>query len=92
MPIYRGPMVILFTVFAPTWILTIINLAVFFTSPGLGDRVSTLAVLMIAFVAVVPGIREKLPSYPTLTIIEVLVYLEQLTVILCLINSLRVRK
>ena len=43
---------------------------------------------MIAFIALVPGIRNQIPPNPDITILEILVYFEIATAFLCLVQSL----
>lgn len=68
-PLYKFPFVTLFTIFIPLWLLGIINLGIFFQDTGLGDRIGSLAALMIAFVALIPVIREALPPNPNITLV-----------------------
>lgn len=56
-PLYKFPFVTLSTIFIPLWLLGIINLGIFFQDTTLGDRIGSLAALMIAFVALIPVIR-----------------------------------
>lgn len=84
-PLYKFPFVTLFTIFIPLWLLGIINLGIFFQDTGLGDRIGSLAALMIAFVALIPVIREALPPNPNITLVEILVYFETLTTLFCFI-------
>lgn len=58
MPLYKYPLVSIITIFLPLWLLSIINLGIFFQEPGLGDRIGSLSTLLIAFVALIPTIRE----------------------------------
>ena len=81
----------LVTIFLPLWLLGIMNLGIFFQDNGLADRIGSLAGLMIAFVALIPVIRSELPPNPNITFVEILVYIETLTTLLCLIESIRVR-
>ena len=69
MPVYRFPTVTLGTIFFPLWLMGIINLGIFFQSPDLADRIASIATMMIAFVALIPIIREQVPPNPKLTII-----------------------
>lgn len=88
---YKFPLVTLFTIFIPLWLLGIINLGVFYQDTGLADRIGSISALMISFVALIPVIREALPPNPQITVVEVLVYLEILTTLLCFIESVIVR-
>lgn len=66
-------------------------LGIYFQSTGLADRIGSLSGLMIAFVALIPVIRQELPQSPNVTMVEVLVYMEIFTGILCFIESVSVR-
>ena len=82
------PIVALMTIFVPLFFLGAINLAIFFQEPALGNRVLSIATLMIAFVQLIPIIREQIPPNPTVTIIESIVYMEALTTFFCALQSL----
>lgn len=68
-PLYKYPSVALITIFAPLWILGWLNLAIFFQDNGLGNRIAEIATLMIAFVALIPTIRDQIPPNPSITFI-----------------------
>lgn len=78
------------TIFIPLLCLAIINLGIFFQDNNLADRIASVATLMIAFVALIPTIREQIPPSPHIVFIEYLVYLETFTSLLALIDSLNV--
>jgi hypothetical protein len=80
------------TIFLPLWLLAIINLGIFFQDNTLSDRIASIAALMIAFVALIPTIRDQIPPNPRIVFIEILVYFETLTSLFALIHSLDVRK
>jgi hypothetical protein len=75
----------------PLWLLAIINLGIFFQDENLADRIASIAGLMIAFVALIPTIRDQIPPNPKIVFIEILVYFETLTSLFALIHSLNVR-
>jgi hypothetical protein len=91
-PLYKFPIVALATIFLPLWLLAIINLGIFFQDNTLADRIASIAALMIAFVALIPTIRDQIPPNPRIVFIEILVYFETLTSLFALIHSLDVRK
>jgi hypothetical protein len=91
-PLYKFPIVALATIFLPLWLLAVINLGIFFQNNTLSDRIASIAALMIAFVALIPTIRDQIPPNPRIVFIEILVYLETLTSLFALIHSLDVRK
>lgn len=88
---YKFPFVPLITIFFPLWLIAVINLGIFFQDSFLADRINSIAGLMIAFVALIPTIRDQLPPTPQLTFIEILVYIESFTSMLALIHSLDIR-
>lgn len=57
----------------------------------MGDRVGSISGIMIAFVALIPTIRENIPPSPRIVFIEILVYLNTLTSVFVLVDSLIVR-
>jgi len=67
--------------------LSIINLGVFYQKPNLKDRIVSISLLLISFVALIPTIREQIPPTPVYTILEVIVFAEALTTMLALIES-----
>lgn len=83
-PLYKFPFVPFTTILVPLVILGIFNLAIFFQSRDLGDRINNLSALMIAFIGIIPVIRESIPPSPNITRIEQLVYLEIVTTLFCL--------
>jgi len=65
--------------------LAIINLGVFYQTPDLKDRIVSVSLLLVSFVALIPTIREQIPPTPVYTILEVIVFAESLTTVLALI-------
>lgn len=61
MPIYKYPLATLSTIFFPLWMLGIINIGIFFQDEVLGKRFLNIAALMIAYVALIPTIRDEVP-------------------------------
>ena len=59
----------------PLWLLALINLGIFFQDSNLGDRIGSIATLMIAFVALIPVIRSQIPPNGHLVFIQFLVYI-----------------
>jgi len=90
-PLYRYPLDSLATIFLPLWLLAVINLAIFFQDTSMGNRVGSISAIMIAFVALIPTIRENIPPNPRIVFIEILVYLNSLTSLFVLIDSISVR-
>jgi hypothetical protein len=90
-PLYKFPLVSLATIFLPLWLLAIINLGIFFQDNNLGDRIGSIAGIIVAFVALIPTIRDEIPPSPKMVFIEIIIYMETITSILVLIDSISVR-
>ena len=72
--LYKFPIVSIATIFLPLWLLAIINLGIFFQDNALSNRIASISALMIAFVALIPTIRDQIPPNPKIVFIEILVY------------------
>jgi hypothetical protein len=57
------------TIFLPLWLLGIINLGIFFQDNSMDDRIGSISALMIAFVALIPTIRDEIPPNPKIVFI-----------------------
>ena len=68
-PLYKYPFVSLATIFIPLWLLAIINLAIFFQGSLLGERIASIAAVMIASVALMPTIRSQIPPNPQIVFV-----------------------
>ena len=87
--VFRNPISAACTIFVPVVLLTIINLGIFFqVSDGLSGRIANLANLMFAYIGIISVIREQIPPNPSITGIEILVYLLIGTSMLCLIEGI----
>ena len=65
----------LVTIFLPLWLLGIMNLGIFFQDNGFADRLATIATVMLAYMAFMPVVRSQLPPNPSITFIEILIYI-----------------
>ena len=90
-PLYKYPVVEFLTVFIPMWLFAVITLGVFFQDSGLGDRLATIATLLIAYVALIPVIRQQVPPSPRITLTEFLVYFQSSTSLLAMVHSISYR-
>ena len=54
---YRYPTVAIISLFVPLWLFAFANLTVFFQTPELHDRISSIATLTIAYIAFIPFLR-----------------------------------
>ena len=89
-PLYKYPGANLVQIFIPLWILGFITLLIFFQDTTLSGRIASIATLTLAFIAFIPTINSQIPQTPYVKLIEILIYLETLTTILCLIDSLNI--
>ncbi len=78
------------TIFLPLVLLSIINLGIFFQDYDLHGRIASISVLLIAFVALIPTLREELPPTNNIVFIEGLVYFQTYTCVIALAQSLNV--
>ena len=69
LPLYKFPLDSIVIIFLPLWLLAVLNLGIFFQSYVLADRLMNIAALMIAFIALIPTIRERLPPSPSITLV-----------------------
>lgn len=72
-------------IFIPLWLLTLINLSVFFQNNDIKYRISNIAILLVAFAAFLPTIRSKIPPSQHVTLIEIITYTLLSTLVFCLI-------
>lgn len=91
-PLYKYPSTSIINIFIPLWILGILNLAIFFQDYDFGGRVASLATLTLAFVALVPTIYAEIPPNPEIVLVELLVYAETFTSMICLLDSFLLRR
>ena len=86
-PLYRLPIVPLLTISLPIWILGWVSLAIFFQDFGLGDRIASIATVMIAYTQFFVIIRQQLPKTHKITFMETLINTSIIINIFCLIES-----
>lgn len=79
------------TIFIPLWLLGFISIYVFYQTTEIMNRIINVAGLMIAYAAVQPIVRENLPDATSLTLVDLLIYMELLTNILFLVRSINIR-
>ena len=96
MPIYKSPLPTILTLFVPTWLLGIINLGIFFQdvdqeNDSSGKRLLNIGALMIAYTALIPTIRSSIPPASQIIFIEIIMYLQSLTTLFSLIETIKVR-
>ena len=87
-PLYKHPGVNLFEIFVPLMILGFINILVFFQENILADKLAIIATATLAFIAFIPTINEAIPNTPEIKLMDILIYMEVLTTILTMIDSL----
>jgi hypothetical protein len=88
--LYKFPLSAILTIFTPLFFLDILNFGILFQDKNLEDRIAAIATLVLAFAALIPTIRSQIPPNPTITLVEILVYLQTLPTILAIIQSLDV--
>ena len=85
---YRYPLAALISVLVPMYILSFISLVIFWEDArNLGVRVQTMAALLIAYSALVPTIRAKIPPSPQITFLEYLVYALMFSIFLAILDT-----
>lgn len=90
-PLVKNPCIGLVSVYLPLFLLTAINLTMFWTDNKFNLRVAGASTMMLALVALIPIIREQVPSGNRLTFIELVVYVEVLVTFLLLEESFLIR-
>ena len=86
-PLYKHPGVTLLEIFIPLWILGLINIFVFFQQNVMADKMATIATVALAYVAFIPTINATVPNTPEIKLIDILIYMNILTTILTMIDS-----
>jgi hypothetical protein len=86
--LYKYPGNTLCTIFIPILILAALSLAVFFQGNNLSDRISLIATMVLGFIQLIPSVKNELPSSSSMTILEVVIYIETLCCMLPLIECL----
>jgi hypothetical protein len=81
------PTTTILTVFIPIWLLGVINIAIYFQKTEFKDRIANLSLVILAYMAFFPTIRDKIPPSPNFTIIDIILYALLLTSLLSLISS-----
>lgn len=80
------------TIFLPTILISIINIAIFYQPLNdLGGRLENLVVMVLAFVGIIGYIRQQTPEFPKVSLVEWLVYILVLSNLLCLAYSVHER-
>lgn len=87
---YRKPFKTLVSLFFPVVLLAIINLAIFFQN-GIAKKIQNIAIVLVAYVALIPTIRSSLPPNDKITFSEVLIFTFAFTTMLTFIQTLETR-
>lgn len=67
---YRYPINTIVILFVPLYILTFVNLVVFWGDPeDVSGKLQTISGLMIAYGALVPEVRQRIPPSPKITVL-----------------------
>ena len=89
---YRFPGIDVVSLFVPLWVFALANLTIFFQGPSLSDRISSIATLMVAYMAFIPFIRERIPLTSRLTFLDINVLLLVSTCLVCLWESVKISR
>lgn len=96
-PIYKYIVIDMIKIFVPLTIITVISLLIFQQENGVGTssgfttlayRLVNIAAIAIVYVSMIPIIRSSLPAMPSITLIEIITYLETIPSLLAILNSL----
>lgn len=79
---YRFPGGAILSIFIPIYMLAAIGLLVFFQDRDLKDRIATIAVLILAFVAFIPTVNDSIPQSSNIKLVEILIYLHLAALVL----------
>lgn len=71
----------------PIIFLALINLAIFFQEQSLSNRISSIAILLLAYTTFLPTLRNRIPPSPKITLIETFLYAIMISSTLCLLRS-----
>ena len=75
------------TIFLPLVLLTILTLFTFVQAPDYNDKIANIATLMIVYASLNPVIQDSLPPTTSLTLVDLMVYLQLLINLLSLIRG-----
>ena len=90
-PLFRHSIVDLMTIFIPIWLLSFMSVYIFFETAEIMNRIMNVSALMIAYAAIQPIVRENLPDATTITLVDILIYLELGVNVLFLVRSIGIR-
>ena len=79
------------TIFIPFYFLALLCLGVFFTVNFMGTRSLSIFLLLMSYMAMVPGIRRTIPPTPSLIMVEILIYLQAVCIVAIFIQSIDIR-
>lgn len=79
------------TIFIPLVLITILTMFTFVQGPDYNDKISNIATLMIVYVGLVPVISDSLPPTTSLTLIDLVVYMQLVINILCLVRGYTIK-
>jgi hypothetical protein len=94
LPIFKYPVIDMIRIFVPIIILSAISMLIFVQENAkdangftlLAKRIASGCSLMIAYVALIPMIRANLPPSPSVTLVEILIYLSVIPNFLAIIS------
>lgn len=68
-PLYKYPGNSLATIFIPLFLLALLSLAIFFQPNELSNRISSIATMVLGYIALIPSIKEQLPPSSRITVL-----------------------
>lgn len=81
------PLSALTTILMPVLWLSLINLVIYYQQVSLANRISNIALLLLAFVTFLPAVRIRIAQSPKFTILEIMLYLTMVSSFFCLLRS-----
>ena len=84
-PLYKYPGNPLATIFIPIFLLALLSLGIFFQENDLSNRISSIATMVLGYIALIPSIKEQLPPSSRITIIEIVIYISTLCCLFSLV-------
>jgi hypothetical protein len=89
-PLYKYPGNSLATIFIPLFLLALLSLAIFFQPNELSNRISSIATMVLGYIALIPSIKEQLPPSSRITVLEIVIYISTLCCLFSLVESIRI--
>jgi hypothetical protein len=93
-PIFKYPVIDMISIFVPLVVLASISMFIFGQENGVSSdeyslfakRIGSACSILIAYVALIPVIRAKLPPSPYLTLVEIVIYISTIPNFLAMLS------